>query len=947
MIKSATALLSLMALTASALCAEGAKSSSREDVFVDISEHANMGFVDEIAGDGKGGWSDQGPENDLRLFDVKGIASFEGCKFKIIDPAANGGRAVMTFASPHINENVSLREAPIRFTQPLPARRNLYILHSSCWNVSKDSDLVGTLKLKFVDGTSSTYEVRNKKELADWWRPTALPNGLVVWKCRTAKGEAGSVGLYMSKFSLPENAPNIAEMDFVTAEKSIWIVVAASLSDADVSFAVAKGEIGMPFEGNFKPIDTSKMLVKPGSALDLSRFVGEFPAGSFGRVATDANGHFTFEGKPGARIKFNGCSMSPLVGDTMSSKENIEAYAMQVKLHGFNLVRPHFLDIYLMQGSKADLDFNADALEKFDYFVDCMKRNGIYIYLDAMTSWSGYVKGSSWAAKAVDLKRRMFWDPKAKENWSAGVRKLLTHVNPYTKSSLAEDPVVATVLLLNEQEIELRAEKLDTPEFCGLWRAWLKESYQNTEGLRKAWTDSSGRCWLENGATIDNIEINGKKYFWESNTSPRGRDIGRFLAAESGKITDWYLGELRAMGYKGLVSQWDFSRHFCYYEAREKVSVVSAHNYFAHPTNWIGKGSTINVSSSIMSGAAYFSDAAVLRQWGKPLFVTEYLHCFWNPYRYEQGALFGAYSALQDFDGLMEHAEPVALSVKDPIKTFCAFNDPVAIASQTLCNCLFMGSCEASRNRLLIGLDKNRVAESGLKQVPEEYGRLALVSGLGVDWSHQAGPGLAGKKVELPENLKGKFQVAGFLSSMRQDGLLGQSNRTNPEKGVFESDTQEIFMDIPNGELRVSTPLAEAICMARPKPTDLKHMTVHEANVPSSIAIVSIDGIELEKSGRILLIFSTNALNTGMKFADEEGSTLLDVGKLPVQMRTGTLCVSLKRKPGHTLKAWALSLDGSRGEELALEASQDSIKLTMDTAKLKNGPTPFFEISEK
>ena len=35
---------------------------------VDFSSVANMGFADAAAGDGKGGWTDQGPENDLSMF---------------------------------------------------------------------------------------------------------------------------------------------------------------------------------------------------------------------------------------------------------------------------------------------------------------------------------------------------------------------------------------------------------------------------------------------------------------------------------------------------------------------------------------------------------------------------------------------------------------------------------------------------------------------------------------------------------------------------------------------------------------------------------------------------------------------------------------------------------------------------------------------------------------
>ena len=60
---------------------------------VSLKEAANLGFRDEVAGDGKGGWTDQGPNNDMRSFPVK-QRNFAGVEFDVTDPEANGGKAV-------------------------------------------------------------------------------------------------------------------------------------------------------------------------------------------------------------------------------------------------------------------------------------------------------------------------------------------------------------------------------------------------------------------------------------------------------------------------------------------------------------------------------------------------------------------------------------------------------------------------------------------------------------------------------------------------------------------------------------------------------------------------------------------------------------------------------------------------------------------------------------
>ena len=65
---------------------------SQEFTFIDLKSAANRGFADEAAGDGKGGWSDQGPANDMSIFNNYGVQKFSGIEFDIIDPDAKDMR---------------------------------------------------------------------------------------------------------------------------------------------------------------------------------------------------------------------------------------------------------------------------------------------------------------------------------------------------------------------------------------------------------------------------------------------------------------------------------------------------------------------------------------------------------------------------------------------------------------------------------------------------------------------------------------------------------------------------------------------------------------------------------------------------------------------------------------------------------------------------------------
>ena len=50
--------------------------------FVDLKSAVNRGFRDETAGDGRGGWFDQGPANDMSGF-KSGVRNFSGVPFRM------------------------------------------------------------------------------------------------------------------------------------------------------------------------------------------------------------------------------------------------------------------------------------------------------------------------------------------------------------------------------------------------------------------------------------------------------------------------------------------------------------------------------------------------------------------------------------------------------------------------------------------------------------------------------------------------------------------------------------------------------------------------------------------------------------------------------------------------------------------------------------------------
>ncbi len=125
---------------------------------IDITPYANRALADDVAEDGKGGWSDQGPDADLRSFPT-GDRSFVGRPFKI----GAGAKAIIVLKS-------SLRppnsDTPAEVTIPIgyPVE-GLCFLHSSAFTGSSQ---VGLYQIQYADGTTAEIPLRNGENIRDW-----------------------------------------------------------------------------------------------------------------------------------------------------------------------------------------------------------------------------------------------------------------------------------------------------------------------------------------------------------------------------------------------------------------------------------------------------------------------------------------------------------------------------------------------------------------------------------------------------------------------------------------------------------------------------------------------------------------------------------------------------------------------------------------------------------
>lgn len=723
----------------------------------------------------------------------------------------------------------------------------------------------------------------------------------------------------------------------------------------------------------WKPVDMASPWPKPGSALDFSRFVDHAPAGKYGRVIATADGHLAFAQRPEQRVRFFGHSMSPewaFIWRPVKTKAEIEAYAEHIRLMGYNIVRPHYLDNALTTDVHEDLAFNPEVLDRWDYFVKCLKDRGIYLYLDLMCAGKGYTKAQPWSdeARKMEIGEGLYvGDPYSRSIWEGGVRKLLTHRNPYTGTALLDDPIVAVVLCHNEQEINSwwRVPAV----LAGPWRDYLRRKYRTVEALHAAWRGKDGKPLTE-ATSFEAVPLFTVESVSEENQ--RGLNAESFINEMETGLVRWYIKTLRGMGYQGLITHFDYLKNLRHAVSRSLLGVVSMHGYHDHPDMSGGYpvGSKMAQTSSLDDALNWLRSMACTRLSDRPFLITEYGQVFWNRYRYEEGLAVGGYSALQDHDCLIAHAEPVPLAgrVGDAMGPWHVGLDPIGRASQVVSQFLFSrGDAAPAPHHVDLEIRPEELFTPAAIHggVDGDMSHLPLVTGFGLSYAGEDVP--AGSSTvradavlhiggvsrvfadkthsSLVEGSGGAFDTMKFLHELEAQGLLPADNRTDASRGLYESETGELLLDAPAHRLTVRTPRLEGVaCEALPGPLSLGAMTVVSSIVPASVTLIALDALPLSQSKRLLLVYATDAANTGMTFEDEGHHVLQQLGDPPPLLRTGSLTIRLATEHAAKMSAWALGMDGTRREPVPVHVRDGALELELDTGTLGSA-TPFFEIA--
>ncbi len=220
------------------------------------------------------------------------------------------------------------------------------------------------------------------------------------------------------------------------------------------------------------------------------------PAGRLGPVVVKGEHFYTGE----KRIRFWGVNFA--FSACFPSHDQAERVASRLAHFGINAVRLHHMDMFAYpNGLFADAKLETlspEALERLDFLVAALKKEGIYCDLNLHVSRS-YAKSHNWknAEKLPEPMDKMvdIFHPDLIAAEKQYAKDLLSHVNKYTGAAYAAEPAICMVEINNENSLffwggEAALAKLPEPYaamFGKLWNDWLMKKYASQQSVAAVW----------------------------------------------------------------------------------------------------------------------------------------------------------------------------------------------------------------------------------------------------------------------------------------------------------------------------------------------------------------------------------------------------------------------------------------------------------------------------
>ncbi len=223
---------------------------------VDIRPFCNMGWTDETAGDGRGGWSDQG-DNDMPNAPL-GLRDCRGIPFDIVDATANEGKSLIVFKSRNFANGVDVVEIPLNGARA----ETIYVLQAAAFLKG------GAAKFTLIyedGGKSKTLQAWENIRVCNWWRPTDGSNYKVAFVAANAMCDA--VGMVVMQWCNEQPAKPLKSLLIQSYRKETVMIVGG------VTLSRKKGS---PFKSDHQPAPMRTAGIKTDGQTHQFRYNNKF-----------------------------------------------------------------------------------------------------------------------------------------------------------------------------------------------------------------------------------------------------------------------------------------------------------------------------------------------------------------------------------------------------------------------------------------------------------------------------------------------------------------------------------------------------------------------------------------------------------------------------------------------------------------------------------------------
>lgn len=659
--------------------------------------------------------------------------------------------------------------------------------------------------------------------------------------------------------------------------------------------------------------------------LDL-RSLNEASAGENGFVQRRGEEFVLGNGRP---VRFWAVNLSSEIAAL--NRRSIDYMARRLAKAGVNMVRYHSP---LFDSSDPE-KVNPQTLDNLFYLISALKKNGIYTTVSFYFPLWFTVKADYGIPgyDAIDNKMPfalLYFDSRMQQIYKSWAKVLLTTTNPYTQATLANEPAVAIVEIVNEDSYffwtftKSNVPPIQWTKLEKLFGDWLTERYGSLDKALAAWNNrketgddpAAGRmalyeAWHMTGGAVRQAGAAQKK---------RIGDQVRFLTENQRSfyagMKDYFSQDL---GSKSLIaaSNWQVSDP-AMLDALERYTytacdVIDRHGYFSgeHKSPDGSHSYAVSEGHSFKNLSALTVPEGLPLQFaqidGYPQIISEIGWTNPNLYRADYSFLASAYGSLQGVDGFFAFALGGAFW-DTGMKKF-AVSSPAILGNFPAYALLYRrGDLQTAQPAIhqILNLEDLYAMKGSGGSAAQALDDLRM---------QDVPPGAAAtggvNNIDPLSFYAGRVQRT-FGTNTQDSSEINLSAYIDRTKKIVTSQTGELVWNYGAGLATINSPKSQGAAgfLQKAGKIQLRDAAIEMQNDYGTVVLTSLDNLPLRNSGKILIQVMTEERPYGFRVSEGEAGTITGMGGYPFGVRKIHGKISITLQEGETVQLIPLDENG-------------------------------------